>query len=217
MRTLLRGFLIALLIVALTEAPLGAGVSRPLGVVVEAQRSWLGSSTAEGGATVFGGETLATDSAGSLRVRAGAAQLYLLPESAATLREAAAGVGVSLQHGTLVFSSSVRDTIEVHASQLVIRPRAGEPAYGKVTLNGLKELEIASYRGVLEVSLGNETRSVAANSAYRVVLEPEPQGPKGSGVPQKAGHAGWVWFAIGAIAVGTAIALWRATISPDHP
>jgi len=215
MRIVLRSSWIALLIVTLIEAPVWAGPSRPLGVIVEAQGSWLGTGSAESGATVFGGENLATESGGTLRVRAGATQFYLPADSSAALREVPGGVGIALQRGAVIFSSSGQEAFELRASEAILRARPGDSIYGRVSMASPRELEIASYRGTLEVTLGGETRLVAANSAYRVVLEPEP---RGSGASRTTGRTGpWMWFAVTAVAVGTAIAIWRATISPDRP
>jgi hypothetical protein len=219
-RKILRVFLIALLIVNIVDAPVWARSSRPLGVVVEAQRSRLGSTAAERGATVFAGDALATDAAGSLRLLAGGAQLYLLPESATTLSEIDAKLGLTLHRGAVLFSSSGRETVEVRALEAAIRSRADESAHGRVAIVSPNELEIASYRGTLDVTLGNETRTVTEGSAYRVILEPEPQGPRGAGAgaPRSGGvSARGMWIIVGAVAVATAIVIWRATISPDHP
>jgi hypothetical protein len=215
MARLLKALLIALLIVTLTEAPVWAAPSRPLGVVVEAQHSRLGSSDAERGATVFAGDVIATESAGKLRLLAGGAQLYLLPNSATTLSEMNTGVGIALHQGAVLFSSSGREMVEVRALQAAIRSRAGETAHGKVAIVAPNELEIASYRGALDLTLGEETHAIAEGSAYRVLLEPEPLGPQGA--PRKGGVSRGILLVILAIAVGTGIAIWRATISPTDP
>jgi len=84
--------------------------------------------------------------------------------------------------------------------------------YGRVTVVGPNELEIATYRGEMDVAVGDETHVVSENSAYRVLLEPSAQGQS----PSKAGRARFIWIVLVGVAVGTGIGIWRALISPSR-
>src|SRR2546425_866871 len=107
-QALLRSCLVAILVVTLVEAPVYGSPSAALGVVLQAQNASVGSGVA---ATIFNGDTLATDSRGWLRVRLGANQFSLLQLSSAVMRQAP-GIPIAvLERGTMVFSSSAAKTI----------------------------------------------------------------------------------------------------------
>jgi len=156
--------------------------------------------------------------AGALRIRAGAAQIYLLADSAAILADAAPGLSAQVVRGALGFSSSGTERIEVRASDAVIRPKNAQPVHGQVSLINSDELVVTSYRGSLEIVVGDQLVTLTEASSFRVVLEPEPQGPEGAD-KEKARHrrAMFFWLTVAVIAAGTGIGVWRATVSPDHP
>ncbi len=103
---LMRSCLIGLLISTLVGAPVRAAGTQPLGVVLQADRAHLGAGEAQNGASVFAGDILTTEQTGTLRVRLGAAQLALLPNSSAAMGQAAGATSALLERGTLIFSSS---------------------------------------------------------------------------------------------------------------
>ncbi len=183
MRLLLRTCLIAILIVSLVETPVFASPSSALGVVLQAERARVGGGDAVDGATIFDGDTLATGPAGALRVRLGVAQLHLLADSSAALRQTPGMVSAALQRGTVVFSAAAARAIEVRASEARIRPQTAEPTLAQVTLVSPNEFLLTCQRGQLEVLIGNEVHSVSAPTSYRVLIDPEPQGPRGVGSP----------------------------------
>ncbi len=217
MQKLLRIFLIGMLISTLAEGPGLAAPSQPLGVVLQAENAQLGAGEAVIGSTVFNGDSLATGLNGNLSVRVGRAQLYLPENSSATVRGAFGGVNVTLQSGTLFFSSEDAGVVEVSASEVVIRSRRGQPVYVKVKVSGPNELEIVSYRGTLDVTAGDDTRAVTEKTAYRVLTEPEGS-DQGGAAP--AGHRRGKFIAILFFAAATAVAIAIARIyfgSPDRP
>ncbi len=218
MHLLLRTCLVGLLVASLVEAPVLASPSAPLGVVIEAEHARLGTAQAFGGATVFAGETLATEPAGKLRVRVGTAQLYLSADSAAALSDAAAGLSAALVRGTLGFSSSGTDRIEVRASDAIIRPKTAQPTHGQVTLVSPDEVVVTSYSGALEILVDGEVYSVPAASSSRVILEDTPQEPEGAG-KESAKHRRALLYTlvVAGVAAGVGIGVWRALVSPDRP
>ncbi len=216
MRLLLRACLIVILIVSLVEASVFASPSPALGVVLQAERARVGGGDAVDGATIFDGDTLATGPAGALRVRLGVAQLHLLADSSAALRQTPGMISAALQRGTVVFSTATARAIEVRASEASIRPQTAEPTLAQVTLVNPNEFLLTCQRGQLEVLIGNEVHSVSAPTSYRVIIEPEEASPQGGAV-----HAGrlshFLLIALILIGVGTGIGVWRALISPDKP
>jgi hypothetical protein len=216
-RRQLKALLVVLLAVSLVEAPVFAGPSRALGVVLQADHARVSSGDAASGATVFDGDTLSTEAAGALRVRLGEAQFHLLGNSLATVRQSSRGTSAALQHGTAIFSVSTPEAFELRASDARIRARFAKPTYAQVTLVGPYELLITCQLGELEVRIDDEVHTVPGATSYRVSIEP-PAPPQGTGGrPVVTGRSRWKLLALILIGVGTGIGLWRATISPDKP
>ncbi len=218
MRTVLRSCLVAVLIVGLVEIPVLGAPSRPLGVVLQATRARLSSGDATDGATIYDGDTLATDVSGTLRARLGGSQLYLPADSAAALHQTAGGVSAALQRGTAVFSSASPEAFELLASEARIHARTTQPTLARVTLVRPYELLITCQRGQLEVRIGEEIHQVPEATAYRVLIQPASKDQKGAGGPPVAAATSqFVILAVALIAVGTGIGLWRAFVSPSGP
>ena len=217
MRTLLRISLIAVLIVSLVEIPVFGAPSRSLGVVVQAERARISSADAASGVTLFDGDTLATDATGTLRVRLGETQFSLLANSAAALRQTAAGVSARLQSGTAVFASARPEAFELLASEARIHARTTQPTLAQVTMVGPYELLLTCQRGELEVRIGEEIHQVPEATSYRVIIEPAPAPAQGGGRPLPTARSKWLLVALILIGVGTGIGIWRALISPSAP
>ena len=215
MRILMQSCLIGLLISTLIGAPVQAAGTQLLGVVLQADRAHLGAGEAQNGASVFAGDTLTTEQTGTLRVRLGATQLALLPDSSAAMGQTAEGPSALLERGTLIFSSSGANSIEVRASEARIRPKTAQ-ALAQVTLVGPLEFLVTSQRGTLEVTIGNEVHAVAEATSYRVLVDASAAGDS-SQRPAPSGRSRFLLIALILIGAGTAYGVWRALSSPDRP
>jgi len=214
---LLRTCLVAVLIVGLVEIPVFGAPLRSLGVILEAERAWVSSGSAVGGATIYDGDLLATEVSGKLRARLGESQFYLLDDSAAALRRTAGGVSAALQRGTVVFSSATPEGFELLASEARIHPRTTQPTLAQVTLVGPYELLVTCQRGQLEVRIGEEIHQVLEATSYRVLIEPASAGRQGTGGPPVVtARSKFIIAALILIGTGTAIGIWRALISPSR-
>jgi len=167
--------------------------------------------------TLFDGDTLATDATGTLRVRLGETQFSLLANSAAALRQTAAGVSARLQSGTAVFASARPEAFELLASEARIHARTTQPTLAQVTMVGPYELLLTCQRGELEVRIGEEIHQVPEATSYRVMIEPAAAPAQGGGRPLPTARSKWLVVALILIGVGTGIGIWRALISPSAP
>lgn len=209
---------------AMLQASTLAEVAPALGLVLQAERARLGGGAATGGATLYDGDRLATDARGTVRVRLGTGQLYLMAESVAAVHRAGVGVRASLERGTAIFAMTAPQGFELEALAARLRAHAATSTLGQVTLTGANEFVVTCNRGALDVIIGDEVRTVTAESSYRVVLEPpEPQGPQGASTEPPQTKAGGkrrvlaMWIPIVAIAGVTTYLVLRTLRSVSDP
>jgi hypothetical protein len=213
--TLGRSLLIAFVIAGLVVLPVQAKPSAALGMVTQAQSAQVDRATAAGGASVYPGDTLETGADGLMRLRVGAAQFYLLALSTATLAGSTNTVTADLVQGTIGFSSTGSEAIEVRAEQAVIRPKTSQPTHARVTVISPNQLIVSSYRGPLELRVGDEVYSIPEMTSYRVDITATDEG-SGRFSARKT-HAVLVLIGLVAVAAVTAYVVHRALVSPNHP
>ena len=223
-----REIVAALFSISLLMTPVWGASSSSLGTVVYADRAHVGAAAASVGATVFGGDRLTTEQAGTVQVRAGAARLLLSGASMATFERDDTSPSATLTLGSATFSTANSKAFSLHVASATIRPNTDQPTIGRVTVLGSKELVVRSTRGSLTVAVDDDVRVIPEGSAYRIVLDAnaaaaEPQGPRGAGAkgyggpPIRAARSRFIWYAIGITAIATAWALDEALESPDRP
>jgi hypothetical protein len=155
-----------------------------MGIVLQANHAQVSADLAASGATVFDGDSLLTDSLGTLQVRFGGSQAYLLPNSAATVHQSAAGFGATLTGGTVIVSSSGGQAFFLLADGATIRPGSSQPTTAQITMVSPHELNLVSEKGSLEISMDSEVKTIAEGSSFRMVID--PAGAAGSAEPQGA-------------------------------
>jgi hypothetical protein len=221
MRALSRSCLIAILTAGLLNVPTFGANEVPLGLVTQAENAQIGNTKVDVGTSIFPGDTLATEVGGTLRLKFGASQLYLLSASSASLAQTATANAVHalVSRGTVGFSSNGKDQIELEIPQGILHAANGEPAYGQVTITGPLEVVISAYRGTLVLDYNGESRSIPAGKSYRVTLDLEPAATQpqassgsgnGSGSTKRAlntGSLAWSIVAVGA-AGGVGYVIW---------
>jgi hypothetical protein len=227
-RTLFRTSLILVMGAALAGIPALAmpanPASAPLGVVLQAERAKAGVDITSEGATIYEGDRLETLEDGSLRARLGGSQIYLRRDTSTEVHGLSNGFSASLLYGTVVVSSPEGQTFRLLASGATIRPAGTQATVAQVTWVNANELLLTSTRGALEVSLGEEVKTIEAGSSYRMEMQDDvgqgPQGQQGSGRgPVHTGRRRRALFFLigGVIAAGTGIGIWRALMSPSDP
>jgi hypothetical protein len=203
------------------------------GVVTQAHRATLSSGIVSAGASLYDGDTLATDVDGALTLRAAASMIHLGGQSRATLW-APAGIAkyaqLDLGAGTVIFSIPQAAAIEIRADGASIRA-AAESTFGQITIINPTTFEIYARRGGLRIQYRDETEAIAEGLSYRVVLDASNDddsstrtAPGEKPKPVKATshkRKRIVLTAIGGTAAGAASAIPMAVLndyeSPDHP
>lgn len=195
-------------------------------IVVSAQRARVGTAEASVGTTVFAGDQLDTDEAGSLQLRAGAARFLLTASSGVTWGTEGGMPLATLTRGGAIFSTAGAHAFALRAKTAILQPQNDQPTVGNVTILGPKELVIRCSRGALTIAVEDDLRVIPEGTAYRVILDPDaaPRAGEtptptswGQNRPIRPGKSKFLWYAIGFTVVVTAIAVYYAWESPDRP
>jgi hypothetical protein len=219
-RTMFRSGLVMVLSTALiaiaTPASPAKPASIPLGVVLQADTTATSTDLKSVGATVYDGETLETET-GSLRVRLGGPQMFLRSNTMSQVHGVANGFSASLMRGTVVASSAAGETFQILANGAIIRPVGSQPTVAQVSMLSSTAAVITSTRGALEVSMGDEVKTIEEGRSYRMEVEAEEAASSPQRGPYHTARNRFILIAIIAVAVGTGIGIWRVLESPDHP
>jgi len=221
-RKLFTAVLIATLSLVLIETPIMAAPasspSAPLGVVVAAENANVGAGVTTSGATIYDGDRLQTPPNSTLRVRLGSGQMVLRQNTIADVHALPNGFSANLGAGTVIVSSAEGQTFQVIADGATVRPANAQPTSGQVSMISATELILTSTRGTLEVSMGDEVKTLEAGNSYRLEVETADPGPgPNPQSPRATAHSHFLWIAIPAIAAATGIVIWRALVSPSAP
>lgn len=223
----LRESLAAILALFMALLPAWGASPAALGTIISAERAHVGTSGASVGATVFSGDQLSTEEAGSMQIRAGGARFMLSASSSASLLAVNDGPpSARLFSGTAVFSTAGAKAFTLYADKAHIRPQTDEPTIAQVSIVSARELTVRSTRGPLIISVDDEMQIVPSGSAYRVILDPTKEelavASQGSAVysgrsPTPPGRTRFLLIAIVITGVITAIAIDEALESPSDP
>jgi hypothetical protein len=186
LRLIARTCLVVVLVIGLLDIPGFAASEKPLGLVLQAQQASVDNAKLAVGTTVYPGDTVETETGGTLRLKLGTNQLYLLASSAATLAENSAAVHAVVAHGTVGFASNGTDKIELEIPEGILRAADGVPSYGQVTITSPVEVVISAYRGTLVLDNEGELHTIPAGKSYRVTMDLEPAAvaPTAEAAPQ---------------------------------
>jgi hypothetical protein len=204
----------AIAVVALAlSAAAAPGPAPSMGIVLQADNANLSGSPVVNGATIFSGDTLMTETSGALRARFGSAQIYLFPNSNVGISQTPKGFSANLTSGSVLLSSGSGQTYQVISDGAVIQPKGDQPSVAQVSWVSPTELMLTSRHGDLEVTMGDETQTIAEGSSFRMMITPASQPAAAAASPMPALTSGTNRFylvAVVLIAVGTGIAIWRA-------
>jgi hypothetical protein len=128
------------------------------------------------------------------------------------------GFSANLGAGSVSVSSAQGQTFQVIADGATVRPSDSQPTSGQIAMISATELILTSTRGTLEVSMGDEVRTVEAGSSYRMEVESEDPGPgPNPQSPHATARNHFLWIAIPVIAAVAGVVIWRALVSPTVP
>lgn len=201
---------------AMALAFLLTGISLPaqapvLGAVTQSSGGHLNNSTASVGTTIYDGDSLSTETAGSITLSAGPTQVTLAGDSAVLVNHDGAGLTATLQRGSLAFRVESGGSLKINAVDVHIRPLSSGPTAGQVTLENCAVV-VTSRVQSLEVTAGKETKVVEEGKSYRVLLE----GACKNRLPPPVIQGRFLAIPI-AIGIGIIIGVKKGLESPDRP
>jgi hypothetical protein len=217
-RSMARSCLIALLICGLLDLPAFASNDKALGMVIESKIAGLGKAPAAVGTTVYPGDVLWTDAGGTLRLQIGTGQIYLLASSSVTIGENSGVIQANVSKGTVGFSSTPSNRLELVIPEGILRAANGQPAFGQVTISAPNEVVISAYRGALVLDNDGELHTIGAGTSFRVTmaLVDDTQKPEGAEttpevkfVPQRRRHLLFALIVAGVLGAAVAFPLYE--------
>jgi hypothetical protein len=228
-RTSFRTSIAIFVVAGLLDVPaFAAATSKPLGMVMQAREASIDNASLAVGTTVYPGDTIQTDDGGSLRLKFGATQLYLLSASAATFSQRGEIIRATVGRGTVGFSSTDSSNMELEIPQGILRAEKGESAYGQVTILSPLEVVISSYRGTLVLDNDGEMHAIPAGKTYRVDIDLEPAaqpaavrdqdpGRDAGVVPTRRRRLKFALIFLGGVALGSWAIFDEISESPSKP
>ena len=227
MRSIARSLITICLIAGLLDLPALAATAKPLGLVIQAREALLDNSNIAVGTTVYPGDTVQTDEGGTLRLKLGTTQLYLLSSSAATFSQRENFIRATVGRGTVGFSESEASNIELEIPQGIVRSANRQAARGQVSIIGPQDVVISAYQGSLILDNEGELHTIPAGKSYRVTMDLEPaaaqppeparRGEETGVVPTKRRRLYFELLLLGSVAVGSAVIWYEVTQSPSKP
>jgi hypothetical protein len=220
----IRSCVVAVVIAGLINLPVMAASSKPLGMIVIADRANVDHAKAAVGADVFSGDALSTDAGGSLRMKIGQSQVYLLSSSDASLTPTESRVQAKVTRGTLGFSTTSPDQLEIGTPLGVLRGADNQRVFAQIAVLSPTKMQVSVYEGTLLAIAPNGGHQMIqqGQTMEATIAAPEPgsagqnqYGVGGTGVNWK--HVAEVGIITGIVG-GTALGLWIAeTESCSNP
>jgi hypothetical protein len=215
--------LVSVLSLALVQGSNGltstASGSAPIGTVLQATRGTGQIDTRYDGATIFEGETLATNDGSVLRIQFGGPQMVMSSNSVAEVHRTVDGFSAKLTAGTVVISTRQGQRFQVLADGTTIQPLSEAPTTAQITHLSATELVVTSEKGSLVVSMGSEVKTVEPGSSYKLEIHPESEAapPEPGSSPTAPGKSNFTMLLVVAVPIVTGIVVWRALVSPPKP
>lgn len=213
----IRSCVIAVVIAGMVNLPVMAASSKPLGMIVIADRANVDHAKAAVGADVFSGDALSTDQGGSLRMKIGQSQVYLLSSSDASLVPSESRVQAKISRGTLGFSTTSPDQLEVGTPLGVIRGADGQRVFAQIAVLSPTKMQVSVFEGtLLAIAPNGDQKTIQQGETLEATIAaPEPGGSAGQN-QYGVGGTGINWkhvaevAIIGGIVGGTALGVWIA-------
>lgn len=200
--------LISFLAAGLLNIPAMAAGAPTIGTIVETQSALLSGTAAARGVDVYPGDTLVTQSDGSLRFASGASQLYLMSETEVTMEREGGALGAKVDRGTVAFSSAP-GKLDIETPLGLVHGDSNGRTFGEVAVLDQTTIRVSAITGNLLVAGADGIgKTIPAGETFEASLEPAGGPDAGPPVQGVGGPRRIRWRRIIATAVivgGTAL------------
>lgn len=193
--------------------------AEPLGIIVQATRSQGELDSEFEGATVFSGDRFVTsDNKSLMRIRLLNSEIVLANDSAVDVQGLPNKFSVNLTSGTAKISTNQNARFQLTVDGIKVQPMGAAPVNVTVTLVNATRVRLASHTALLEISMGDEVKTVGPGS-YQLDIAAELSSDAAGKSPD-ALHGGTSHFTVTVIvltAIWTGVAIWLSLMSPCKP
>ncbi len=123
--------------------------ARPVGHVVQATSALVDQAELNVGTTLYNGDTVDTKPDGSMHATVRSSQIALPNTSSATLEECTDELHILVNEGTVVFTASASDHVELIIAQGIVKPQDGQSASGQISIVSPREAIVTATHGSL--------------------------------------------------------------------
>jgi hypothetical protein len=202
--------------------------ARPVGHVVQATAAEVDQAKLTVGTTLYNGDTITTDTTGSMLASVRSSQLAMSSSSQDALEECTDQLHVLVYYGTTDFTASAADHVEFLIAQGIVKPLDGQSASGRISVVSEREAVVSAKQGSLVVDDDGKKTTIPEGQSYRITLGGDPHdyapapGCGGGEENTKMIHPGQRNLLFDLIiaggAAGAGYALWQLnTVSPSKP
>lgn len=153
-----------------------------------------------------------------MRIRLLNSEIVLANDAAVDVHGFPNEFSVNLTSGTVKISANQKARFQLTVDGIRVQPMGGAPANAIVTLVNATRVRLTSHTGLLEISMGDEVKTVEPGS-YQLDIAAELSSDA-TGKSPDAPHAGASHFTVTVIvlsAIGTGVAIWLSLMSPCKP
>jgi hypothetical protein len=202
--------------------------ARPVGHVVQAVAAEVDQAKLMVGTTLYNGDTITTDTSGSMLASVRSSQLAMSSSSQDALELCSDELHVLVYYGTTDFTAAAADHVEFIIAQGIVRPLDGQSASGRISVVSEREAVVSATHGSLVVDDDGKKTTINEGQSYRITLGGDPHdyapAPGCGGAEQNTKmihpHDRNLLFdlIIAGGAAGAGYALWQLnTVSPSKP
>jgi hypothetical protein len=202
--------------------------ARPVGHVVQAASALVDRTTLNVGTTLYNGDTIYTDIEGSMHASVRSSLVAMPASSSVTLEECTDELHVLVNQGTVVFTASPADHMELIIAQGIVRPADGQSASGQISIVSPREAIVSATHGSLVVDDDGNQQTIPEGKTYKITMGGDPRdyapasgcagGDQNSKMVHPRSRNLLFDLIIAGAAAGAGYGIWQLdTVSPSKP
>jgi hypothetical protein len=218
--------LILAIVVSLFLPAMAKGASSAwLGTALQAYDASVNRENVPEGTNIYSEDSLETGASGVMRVEFGDSQLYLGSSTGVVVHRIGERFSLDVRCGTAVISAAATRSVQVEVDGTTIRPVGEHSTSAQIIWVSPQEFLLKSDHGDLEITLGNERKTVGSGLSYRVSIVPRDSASSDDPLPgpdpgvgaSPAGKMRLSKIIFGAVVIGATAGVLHVLVSPSVP